>query len=212
MQLRINQPVEITVFEPERRGPLRTHVLAAGGERVVLALPMAHQRWVVPPPGSPVRVVFRDPGDQRSERGLWGFESVVLYAAVEPEPELHLAAPERIERVQRRHWVRLDVTLPVRLTRQGEDRAEVAARACDVSGGGVRLRCGERLRAGERVGLVITFPGGWEVRATGLVVRAGDGGDGCEYGIQFIEIDPRAQDRITGFILAEQARRRRVLG
>lgn len=213
LRLRINQPVEITLLEPERRGPLRTYVLAADGERVVLALPMAHHRWIVPPPGSPVQVVYRDPADDRADRGLYGFETVVIKAAVEPEPELHLEAPRRVERVQRRHWVRLDVSLPVWLARVDAPEEERSGRTRDLSGGGVRLRCDEPLKPGDLVALRILFPGGWEVAARGRVVRAEQGTDAQpEYGIQFIDIDPRAQDRIAGFILAEQARRRRLLG
>lgn len=213
LQLRTNQPVEVTFLEPERRGPLRTYVLAADEERVVLALPIVHRRWIVPPAGSPVRVVYRDPADDRADRGLYGFETVVIKASVEPEPELHLAAPRRIERVQRRNWVRLDVSLPVRVARVDAPDGGWNARTCDLSGGGLRLRCDELLQPGELVALRVSFPGGWEAAARGRVVRIVEGQDGGrEYGIQFTEIDPRVQDRIAGFILAEQARRRRLLG
>ncbi len=56
----------------------------------------------------------------------------------------------------------------------------------------------------------LAFPG-WAAQATARVVRV-EPGDGPVVGLEFVEIDPRVQDRIAGFILAEQARRRRVLG
>lgn len=210
MQLRTNQLVEVTILDDTPARPLRTHVLRADDERVVLALPLARHRWVVPLPGTPVRVVFRDPEDQSGDRGLYAFTSTVLQASVSPEPELHLAAPAKVERVQRRRWVRLQINLPVWLTRSG-DGPVIEARTTDVSGGGIRVRSSQPLQRGERLTVQMAFPGGWAVRATGQVVRTGDG-DANEYGIVFVDIDWRLQDRITGFILAEQARRRRLLG
>ena len=213
MQLRINQTVELTLLGGEMPGPLRTHVLAVDPEGIVLALPMARQKWVVPAPGTRVRVVYRDPQDRQAERGLFGFTTVVLAARLQPEPLLRLAPPERVERVQRREWVRLDVRLPVRLERPGNPPEVLEVRTLDISGGGLRLLSPRPLRPGELVRLQIAFPGGWEVRATGRVVRAeAVEREQHEAGVEFVEIDPRLQDRIAGFILAEQARRRRVLG
>ena len=210
MRLRENQLVEVTILgEPSSRA-VRTHVLRVDDQRVVLALPLSRYRWWVPMPGTPVRVVFRDPGDPAADRGLYGFTSTVVRASVAPEAELHLEAPREVQRVQRRRWVRLSINLPVRLTRP-QDGTVIEGRTTDVSGGGIRVRSSQPLQPGESLRIQLSFPDGWTLLAEGRVVRAhGNGDEG--YGIAFVDLDWRLQDRIAGFILAEQARRRRLLG
>ncbi|PZN03678.1 MULTISPECIES: flagellar brake protein [Thermaerobacter] len=214
LPLEVNQPVEIAfVDEPPAgvgAGPYRTHVLASGPSGIVLALPMARHRWVVPRPGQAVKVVYRDPRDRGSDRGVYGFVTVVVEARVEPEPELHLAPPARVERVQRRHWVRLDVRLPVRLEREGDPPEVLSGHTLDVSGGGARVAVPKAPAVGEHLRVEMGFPG-WVVRATARVVRVEPGAPPA-VGLAFVEIDGRLQDRIAGFILNEQARRRRLLG
>ncbi|ADU51112.1 type IV pilus assembly PilZ [Thermaerobacter marianensis DSM 12885] len=214
LPLVVNQTVELSfVGDPPAgwaEGPYRTHVLDVGPNGVVLALPMARQRWVVPRPGQAVRVVYRDPRDPQADRGVYSFVTVVVDARVAPEPELVVALPQRVERVQRRHWVRLDLRLPVRLERRTDPPQVLTGRTLDVSGGGARVVVSGTVATGELVRVEVEFPG-WRARATARVVRV-ESGDEPVAGLEFVEIDPRVQDRIAGFILAEQARRRWLLG
>ena len=214
LPLEIGHPVELTFVDDappgHGTGPFRTHVLGTAPEGLVLALPMARQRWVVPRPAQAVKVVYRDPQDRDGARGLFGFVATVAGARIEPEPELVVTWPQRVERVQRRHWVRLDVRLPVRVHRRGDPPQVLEGRTLDVSGGGCRVLLAEAVPPGELVRVELAFPG-WQAQATGRVVRV-ERGDGFTAALEFVEIDPRVQDRIAGFILVEQARRRRVLG
>gem|GEM_PF-6878207 len=90
---------------------------------------------------------------------FWG-RCRVLVAA--PLPVVCTVVPDRpLDMLQRRSWVRVQLSVPVQLTVDAHRKAgSFRTRSRDLSGGGIRLAEAGPLRGGERVRLSIWLPSG----------------------------------------------------
>lgn len=73
----------------------------------------------------------------------------------------------------------------------------------DLSLGGMRITPSERLDPGERVSVHFTLPREGKISLTGVVVWSrvsSNGGDACDAGIRWVEVNPSAQARLNAFL------------
>jgi hypothetical protein len=108
---------------------------------------------------------------------------------------LTLAMTGKVERIQRREFVRVGANLPVTVTGVDEDIGGETT-TLDLSGRGVRVLDPWQMPLGLEVRLEIKLPDG-PVHALGRVVReAADG----ERGISFADLPRNDEDRVIRFI------------
>ncbi len=218
MSLQINQKVELKILEGPSRGAYVTRVEEIGRDgSLKLALPVEGGVPVMVTPGDMVRCEFAEDGIACS------FITSCRGSEMGAVPRLVLQAPERIERIQRRDYVRLDVSVPVRFSVIGApDGFEYdavltfATRTRDISGGGALLLAPLRLVSGARLDLLMELPEARAVHTLAEVVRLAPDGAVVEHpgpvwstGVRFIGIDDRDREAIIRYIFGEQRQRRR---
>lgn len=148
--------------------------------------------------------------------GLLRFTSQVLRREGDPSPSLVLAWPERVERIQRREHVRVEVSLPVkvRVHEAGAPPRILPAVSANLSTGGMRLKLREPAPGGIPLGLVVRLPGFGEVECEGQVVHRGTDeratGEMKHWAaVEFTRISEPVRKQITQFLFEVQREQRR---
>lgn len=143
------------------------------------------------------------------------FTSRVLRREGDPSPSLVLAWPERVERIQRREHVRVEVRIPVevRVHEAGETPRILPAVSANLSTGGMRLNFRESAPDGIPLGLVVRLPGFGEVECEGQVVHMGTDeratGEMKHWTVEFTRISEPVRKQITQFLFEVQREQRR---
>jgi len=108
----------------------------------------------------------------------------------------------------RRRYVRVSIDLPVSYEREGTDGPK-DGRSSDLGGGGIRLATDEDLPLGAILLLRFSLPDrDGEIVARGRIVLSFYNAEDRRFfhGIAFTQIDPRDQDDIVRFAMAEVQR------
>jgi hypothetical protein len=121
---------------------------------------------------------------------------------------LQVAVSGRVSRVQRRDDVRVRVELPpisaVRLSLSGRPTGLLGLQALDLSAGGIRVRSGEPLRAGETLRLVLRIDDGEPLTPTLSVLVGGSTAQG-----RFESISEAERRRIVQYVYRQEIAERR---
>ncbi len=183
------------------RHRLAARVGAQEAEALVLVCPTGAS---VPPPGSPVTVVFQN------RAGIFSFRTRVRAASGGLRPAeagvLRLSQVERLERTQRRQYYRRRLRLPAQVqTREGEP--PLASQLLDLGGEGASLlNPGRSLSAGDLVELSFRV-GSESFQLTAEVLRVSR--DGQLAHVRFHGLREADRDRLLGTLfrsLGEAAR------
>jgi len=164
-------------------------------------------------PGRRVSLEFRD------DRAMYRMVSEIVAVKDGPVPLLGIAADGEVERLQRREYYRLPVSVPVEARPEGEEEAQwMTGHTLDLSAGGMLLSIRLDVQEGDRLELRVYLGQEEMVPAVAEVVRR-ESLAGPElprrvprrrFGLKFVEIDMRDRDRIVRFIFREQGRLRRT--
>jgi c-di-GMP-binding flagellar brake protein YcgR len=152
---------------------------------------------------------------------VYMFNSMVLDRMVENIPLYKLSIPDELTRVQRRSYVRLDITMPVKYAEVAKELESLleengwegilqdssipweTGTIMDISGGGINLAANRPLEEGDRVYVYIRSEE-LEIGIKGEVVRRYtkilDNVAVYHHGVKFVEINEAERDRIIGFI------------
>lgn len=206
--LPVNTQVSLSLRMGAHAGTYSTYVADGGEDGLVLATPIVGGTYLPIVPGAPVRVEYSDSG------GTYRLYSHVLRVARGPLPTTVIDRRGRVEHEQRRQYVRLELSLPVRFgvtwpigVYADTDLPIFSGRTRDVSGGGIQLVTQEAIRPGTELALEIKLPeetvalGGEVVR----VVTTIDQGTHKDYvlGVRFTG-PQRARDKIVAYVFAQQ--------
>lgn len=114
--------------------------------------------------------------------------------------------------IQRREFVRVDATVPVRYSPVGSDGWTAETTTVNVSGGGFMVSGREALRIGEAVSFVLELDGDTRdagpLEALGRVVRETNAG----LGVEVEHIDERERERLIRWVFARERLSRQILG
>lgn len=78
-----------------------------------------------------------------------------------------------------------------------EQELYLAARVENLSAGGIAASCGQALQSMSRVYVVLTLPGGLEIRSEGYVTHARMEGETCRFGVRFTDLDGYTEMKIA---------------
>ncbi|MCL4424588.1 MAG: flagellar brake domain-containing protein [Firmicutes bacterium] len=210
--LKVNLRVEIEVLRGSYRGKYPSQVEEILPDRFSVSMPIFRGYYVPIPRGTRIWVSYV------KDRAVYYLETEVLERHSGTVPHLVLALPDKVERVQRRHFVRFEVSLPAAyqvLPEEGkaaQPGEPVVARTADISGGGLLLVTRENLSPGTRLALIISLPR-VKIKAEGKVARLVQTQERrgvTEYflGVGFTTITDWDQDKIIGYIFEEQRKLR----
>ncbi len=137
-----------------------------------------------------------------------GMTRLAGQANPEGEGRLEFAVHDVIEVEQRRRFVRVRVSRPVRVSRAADGTVSHTF-ALDLSGGGLLLAGPDRLKAGEHVSFTLRLEAGTEpIEGYARVVRVAGSGNPA---LTFDSIKPADRERLIHFIFDCERRARALL-
>jgi len=167
-------------------------------------LPLAH--------GTKVRVTFKGRG------ALYTFESRVKGRGIEGVFVLYLELPEKVDRIQRRRFVRLEVILPF-YYKKGSDERYKSGMIKDISGSGVRAIVDRSVNVGDTLQVFIDLYGKSKpnkvvdvsgiIAVKAVVVRQVidpnfNDKKRKEVGMEFVEMSEKDRQKIVRFIFEKE--------
>lgn len=212
----IHQRVWLEAGESGSRNRYISTVLELDSTDVAVALPSVKAQWVLLDCGQPVDIIYT------LSDGVYRMPCVVTGRRIEPPAQLRMEVAGDVIRIQRRDYVRIEISVPVKYRRRLSAAAETgrlrvaptfgAARTRDLSGGGALLVMPEEVSAGDILDIEFVL-GTTTYRMDAKVVRVAmvdvDGTAERQCGVHFLELTDGVRDRIIGFLLNEQVRRRK---
>lgn len=214
MEVKVNQKVELEILDGPGKGVYSSRIEEVFPDRLAIAWPTAGGLPVEARVGTRVRV------DCLAERAINRLWTEVVGRELAPVPVLLVDRRAKSIRIQRRQFVRLDVSVGVKFgilwapdPFDGPTPLIFEGRTRDLSGGGILLITEIRLVPTTQLDMVINLPSK-RISAVGEVVmiqKVETEQDGNRYwtGIRFIGIEERDRDAIVKFIFREQRERRR---
>lgn len=218
----IGQRVKVRIAEPDQPW-YSSRIEDYDDGKITISAPLYKGTVVAIRLGAPVQVGYEQPD------ALYSFTSRVIARRVLKTSDLRLydlSLPTAVARFQRREMFRLPIVIPVQFSVSTLPERDTTIDlnevhqgcALDISGGGVKLAADLRLPVGSS--LELTFLDQiFDQVIKGKIVNSHEleNPERSEYkyhyGVKFIDLDPRVQDKIVSAIFAEQRRRRqRELG
>ncbi|MGI5839564.1 MAG: flagellar brake protein [bacterium] len=217
--LKLNQRLELFVDEDPGKGRYASYVVDIAEDRITAAAPMSGNRIIALPAGTRLQVIYVD------DSGVYGYPAQVTGKKRDTTPLLILVRCGPVEKVQRRNFVRLDISLPIRYIALSdkknagkvapEENLSRPGRIIDISGGGIQIATSERMRLQTILQLDFQLPRGLRIQASGMIVRrlpapaTGKSQREYYYGIRFEGLPALIQDELVKHIFAEQMLLRR---
>ena len=125
----------------------------------------------------------------------------------ESERVLVLGIPEGSWKKNRRAFFRGNIDAHVTIVREDNSRAK--ATAVNISGGGVLIQTTTTLKKNEEIGIIMDFDDADRIAARVRVVRIDTHDEEIRYGVKFLQIRRRDQDRICRMVIVQEFETRR---
>jgi c-di-GMP-binding flagellar brake protein YcgR len=185
---------------------------------IALSAPIKDGTYVPLRVGEQLEVVYYEGLD------VYKFYSLVIGRDTEDNlPQILLAQPENIKRIQRRQFVRVPVIIYIeylkaeteaKIQHAGPNASTQAvnkALLMDLSGGGMRIKVYSPLKVGDRI--ITEIPSENErISVKGEVVRVEKGEDGrLVCGVCFTELDNRTREKVIQLIFSIMRKQRKTL-
>ncbi len=153
--------------------------------------------------------------------GMFTFITRVVKSEIYPKPILYVIMPEKVEKIQRRRYVRVDVKIPVRMrlfkedaTYEEQDEQFFESTTINVSAGGLRVDSPKmKLELGKVYEFEFVLENykfqhvlGEIVRAAemknaqGVLITYPDGSAIYNYGVNFIQIHRVQKEKIISYV------------
>jgi c-di-GMP-binding flagellar brake protein YcgR len=208
--LKINQRIQIEVKEGPFAGKYYSRIEDVGVNELVIGAPIYRGEIIKLKVGSFINIVLT------GENALFQFESKILEEITDPLPLLVISKPKNMQKVQRRNFFRIKVTIPVEY-RVLPDILETSteefkfAETVDISGGGTLLLISEEFPKETILELKLHLKENLIVPAVGRVVFTKDEKRKDKkkmVAVEFIVIEEREREKIVKFVFEKQREER----
>ncbi|WP_054694384.1 flagellar brake protein [Syntrophomonas palmitatica] len=205
--IKVNQLLEIEVEGEKQRLPSRVEEIK--DNYLYISMPMRKGALVPLWPGQDIKLIFRD------RYSIVGGNSKVVSRRRDPLPHLVVSKPDSLFPVnQKREYVRLQVTLPVRFRilndeNKDENQEDIIYQGTtiDISAGGLLINTRAFLQKDQLIELELQLPGQDSVYCKSRIIRVWDRkreNDDFRVAIEFDNITDRQKDKIFKFIFQKQ--------
>lgn len=197
MRLKIGQLVDVELIREGWKGVYKTRVEDAEGDTLLLGMPYSFGKLVPLKPGEKVIITIKD--QVAASRFVAKVEDVQDGTVA----VFQIAQPKKVERLQRRSYVRVEIRRPCLFRLVSEDRY-IETYTVDISGGGVRFSAWDKYKAGTKLALSIDF-NTFKVECTGKVIRTVPASSNrfavC---VKFLDLDPKVRDKVVTWVFTYQ--------
>lgn len=202
-KLRINQLIEIELSEGDKSEYLPSRIEEIKDNYLYVSMPMRKGTLLPMRIGQEIRVLMRH------KNGMVGFLTRVVGRKREPIPYLIITKPERIVPVnQKREYVRLNVSLPVRFRVIDEEEAQIEEGVTiDISAGGALVSTRAEVKAGQKMEIEIVLSPGNIFSCQAHAIRTFEkraNENAIWVAVEYNDISEADRDRIFKFIFEKQ--------
>lgn len=204
-EIKVDQLIEVSVDEENTAyRSMISRIEGVGKEGFQIAAPMYKGSILPVALGSRLNIFLIYQGD------AYTFNTVVSGRLRDPIPLLVIRKPELVQKIQRRFWVRMPVTLQVGFAvENAEGQAiEGSGKSIDLSGGGMLMATEMELQPGQILYLAFELQGSGQIVCKGRVLRTfrdeHTGKSGVKAAMEFFDLGERSRDRIVKFIFDRQ--------
>lgn len=158
----------------------------------------------------PFRVKQKIIIDVHNKGRSFQFDTIIENRKFYPIPILVVLKPESLNEIQRRHWVRVPVTLRLRFCQQTEEKYKIInlGTTVDISGGGICFLTNDPIEAGQVLDMEINLPDRDPVICQVMVLRLQIPDNRklktTKVFSEYIDITESQRDRIVSFVLEKQ--------
>lgn len=213
-ELKVNQKAQLKVMDGLYTGIYVSRVEDIGEDYIKLAMPIVKGEIIPLSIGTKVEVVVSD------QDKAYGFTGLIRNRQISPVPMFTMKFPDKIRKIQRRNYVRIECSIPVQYAvidnseELDQDLVFQTGRTLDISGGGLRLFTNHSLEQEQKLFIKLKLLKDDEIEIKGKVIRLLDIDEETKkkrfiYGIEFIDINERDRDKIISFIFEKQRQLRR---
>ena len=197
-KLLVGLSIEMIVHDGEYEGSYRTRIEELGVRILSIGVPIINGQYIPLREGTSLTVIFCD------DVSAYSFSSVIINRFATQIPTFIIQYPNKIDKVQRRQYVRLPITTPFNYSILEKDGLSKTKRGCilDLSGGGLSFKAKDNLS--EKTIIIIRMEiGDVELEVSAAVIRCVKEEEGELYKIsaEFHEISENIRDRIIRYIL-----------
>lgn len=180
--------------------------------RVVVNAPMFQGNFF------PVHIGWKVKGYFIHKKNLYFFPGIIVGRSKEDEiPFMEIEITGSITRIQRRHFFRLNISLPVKyrgydplLKKDDEQHKYIETTTIDISGGGISMLTDEKLEFDSFVECKMDLSDNNEIHFIGKVVRSEKlyelNPDKYITAIKFSTIENKTKEKLIRFIYSEQTK------
>lgn len=179
-------------------------------KEIHISLPMEKGKLIPLRVGTAVRINITE------KDGVYSFAENIIRRVTTPYAHFILNYPKKIERLQRRNYVRMVLNVPVEMIT--EDGVSHKGVSIDVSGGGMLLAFAKKeFSMGEKVVLNFKLTNGSEYNGVKAEIKREREFEPVEgvpntkkgYGLDFTEIDQKKREEIISYLFELQRDRRK---
>ncbi len=150
------------------------------------------------------------------KKNLYFFPAIIVGRSKKDDiPLMEIETTDNITRIQRRHFYRLDISLPVKfreydplLKEENEQHKYIETTTIDISGGGISMLTDEKLEFDSYVECKMLLSDNKEIHFVGKVVRSEKlyelNPDKYRTAIKFSSIENKTKESLIKFIHSEQ--------
>jgi c-di-GMP-binding flagellar brake protein YcgR len=209
---KLNQLAEIIVNEEGYKGVYASRIEEVNDTTLTLAMPFYRGQIVPLRPGLNIKVSFS------KERIVYSFETTILKRVRPPLPLLIVKKPVEAERRQRRAWVRIELSIPVKYRRwklgdslqsNSDSTADFTeTSSIDISGGGMMFTTNEKLQQGDLLFVSLEIPDFGPLNVKSRITRISRTPPAAKakyfVGVEFLDLRENDQDRIVKIVFDRQ--------
>lgn len=207
-ELQINTRIEIEVHDPQFSGKYFSRVMDIGEKELRIMSPAVKGVLVPLHVNTPITIYYV------GDRAMYSFRTVIRQRFKDVMAGLIVDIPAKIDRIQRREYVRLEVQIHFRYRIVPEDTQEAdrfqKSYIVDISGGGVKFYTDGPIPVDSMLEMQLAIEGIEQDIITGRVVRNRERVEGgYDIGVAFEGLAANVQDQIIGWIFNKQRDLRR---
>ncbi|MFW6269796.1 MAG: flagellar brake protein [Bacillota bacterium] len=201
--LKVNKRIELEVNRGPYQGSFNSKISDIKNDKIKILTPTVKGELV------PLRKNLKLDIFYTGNTAAYKFTSRIVDRELEPVPVLVIKYPEKVERIQRRDYFRLQIQIEVKyrhVDSEGEpldDKfRETISR--DLSGGGIKMVVENELNVDTLLELYLDIPEIKKIPIMGKVVQTHTEEKVKTAGIEFKAINPQLRDQIVGWLFDKQ--------
>jgi len=211
-ELKINDRVEIRIQNPYYAGKYSSRVEEILPNTIVLAAPL--KRGVIVPlrAGDTITVSYY------GQTAGYSFTTKVIGASYQKLPLIAVQKPQKVNKIQRRNYIRIPASIPVRFLVLDDQRQPAGSdlystETLDISGGGALIISPVKLSRDDCLDIELDLPRRGTIRVLGRVARVekkkSEYGPRYLIGVDFSVIDKADREKIIQYVFELQREMRR---